>query len=460
MTVTAQGLLVAGGDHALVSVDTTTGTTRWSVDIRTGTHPEQCPWMAVAAEVDRLYCGNYFGLMEERDLTTGQRTGVRFDPQLGSVGDLAVTPDGGELVAFAVQAPVISHWRLDGSGPMTRLVAEGRTAVEGYDPSGRALIVGEPVGVTSATGTVDPTVWDPVADQLIEPIAPASVAVWIRSDLVGVMLPDGRIGVYDLDQRALAMNSQQDSEGVTGAFVSADRTRVYVAYDRSQGGTRRSEVRTFDIDDGTRLEPTFEIEGLVSSLSTTADGSRIAVTVDQDATSVYDARTAERVGGPLEGIGLTVISPDDALFLGGDAGAIVQYDLDTLRPTGTFPGARGMIESLQFSEDGRVLAATSRDLTVSLYDVGSRTRLGDPLPSAAVASTGRTVQGWLRPDGTNVAIDSRLGITVWDVDPAHLADAACEFAGRNLTRTEWNTYLSDLGPYRSTCADLPPPTGD
>jgi hypothetical protein len=24
-------------------------------------------------------------------------------------------------------------------------------------------------------------------------------------------------------------------------------------------------------------------------------------------------------------------------------------------------------------------------------------------------------------------------------------------AGRDLTREEWNTYLSDLGAYRSTC---------
>jgi hypothetical protein len=32
-----------------------------------------------------------------------------------------------------------------------------------------------------------------------------------------------------------------------------------------------------------------------------------------------------------------------------------------------------------------------------------------------------------------------------------LADAACRLAGRNLTETEWDTDLEDLGDYRATC---------
>jgi len=40
---------------------------------------------------------------------------------------------------------------------------------------------------------------------------------------------------------------------------------------------------------------------------------------------------------------------------------------------------------------------------------------------------------------------------VWDLRPSSHADAACRMAGRDLTRDEWMAYLSDLGPYRSTC---------
>jgi hypothetical protein len=52
-----------------------------------------------------------------------------------------------------------------------------------------------------------------------------------------------------------------------------------------------------------------------------------------------------------------------------------------------------------------------------------------------------------------VAINSRLGIALWDVRPEHLAEAASGLAGRNLTRAEWATYLDDLGDYRATCPD-------
>jgi hypothetical protein len=43
------------------------------------------------------------------------------------------------------------------------------------------------------------------------------------------------------------------------------------------------------------------------------------------------------------------------------------------------------------------------------------------------------------------------GIAVWHPNPKHLQAAACRLAGRNLSRTEWGTYLVELGRYRSTC---------
>ena len=36
-------------------------------------------------------------------------------------------------------------------------------------------------------------------------------------------------------------------------------------------------------------------------------------------------------------------------------------------------------------------------------------------------------------------------------DPAEWARLACEVAGRNLTESEWATYLQNLGPWRPTC---------
>ena len=126
--VVADGLLVAGGTDALVAFDLRTGARRWTVDLR-GATPDPCPTLAVAPASDRLFCADQFGVIYERYLESGERTGVDRSPQLGRIGDLSV--DGRELVAFGGEAGAVSRWRLDGSGPVTDLVAAGHLAADG-----------------------------------------------------------------------------------------------------------------------------------------------------------------------------------------------------------------------------------------------------------------------------------------------------------------------------------------
>jgi hypothetical protein len=170
-------------------------------------------------------------------------------------------------------------------------------------------------------------------------------------------------------------------------------------------------------------------------------------------TTVHDGRTGDRIGDRLVGPAVTSVSLDGAL-VGAEGGDITRYDLETLEPVATLPGARGDVSSLQFSSDGRVLLATSSDQTASLYDVATGTRLGDPLPTGAPS----IVPGWVRPDGGAVALTTRDGVAIWDIEPAHLAEAACRLAGRNLTETEWETYLADLGDHRATCPEHQDPS--
>jgi DNA-binding beta-propeller fold protein YncE len=135
------------------------------------------------------------------------------------------------------------------------------------------------------------------------------------------------------------------------------------------------------------------------------------------------------------------------VLVGGDgSGAITQYDLDTLEPIGTFPGTQSLVTQLRFSADGEILIANALNQTVSIYDVASRSRLGDPIANDVPFLTGS-----IRPDGNAVVTNSPHGVAIWDIDPEHLADAACTVAGRNLTATEWDTYIGDAGDHRATC---------
>lgn len=112
----------------------------------------------------------------------------------------------------------------------------------------------------------------------------------------------------------------------------------------------------------------------------------------------------------------------------------------------TFAGARGLVSSLQFSVDGSTLVVTSPDQAVQVYDVGTRLRLGDAIPSQSPRT-----EGWLRPDGRAVAVNEHARVAAWQLDAHHLVSAACVLAGQNLARTEWDTYVGPGTAYRRTC---------
>ena len=102
--------------------------------------------------------------------------------------------------------------------------------------------------------------------------------------------------------------------------------------------------------------------------------------------------------------------------------------------------------SISFSPDGSVLATATSEGTATLWDVGSRNRIGPPLtgpssPGVAVfAPTGHTLTTAF-DDGT---------VLLWDMDPDAWLKRACAVAGRPLTPQEWQEFLPGR-PYRPSC---------
>jgi WD40 repeat protein len=368
---------------------------------------------------------------------------VLLDPQSGSVGRLAVSSDGRELVAFGAEAPIVSRWRLDGSGPVTRLVAPGHVVYDGYDASGSSLLVAaRPRGSTVSDDFRDFALWDPLSDRATTEWSDVEGLGWAgRDTLTGFSRDRARPEYYD---------------AATGAVLGGDRVPPDAERAWPSGGGRRlyigfssGDVWTVDVPTRRRIGATIRAGSPPLSVSATGDGSRVVVTAFRGAapvTTVHDGSSGRELDRGLDGVTLTSVSAD-GILVGATGGRITRYDLADLSPMATFPVARGEVNSLQFSRNGTILLATSNDQTVSLYDVASGTRLGDPIPTAAPF----IVPGFLHPDGRSVAVTTREGVALWDVDPVHLLQAACRTAGRNLSRGEWTTYLRHLGTYRSTC---------
>ena len=227
-------VVLAAGDEAVVGVDRATGALLWSVPRTAGSNA--CAALAVADSSGRFYCRNVFGTtparpddpggvgrLEERDLATGVSTGVVFDPQLGTVGDVAVTADERELVAFSHNAPVISRWRLDGT--VTARVADGRVGV-GYDPTGPLLLVShraDPALFQEGPGRLDDWyVWDPALDQMVDPLdGVRGPAGWAGPPgEVAAVFTDRTAGFYDLETGTRTIIPLESGTGSGWAVVA------------------------------------------------------------------------------------------------------------------------------------------------------------------------------------------------------------------------------------------------
>lgn len=453
LAVTPSGVVGTGDDH-LVAIDTDTAREAWRVDLRGDSDALPCPTAAVAPAMDRLYCGNFVGEIEERDLVTGQLTGVRRDPQGGRVGDLAVA-HGNELVAFG-EGSGVSRWRLDGTGPVARMVVPNGTTLAGYDPSGRVVdavpvgTYGPPhrlvdVGTGEEAGRFDSEVW---------------WSSWAGDGTIALSTEQGTmLGHVGSDEpvrpesgtvRRSSWIYPDHDPSTAWAGVSRNGRGLLVQFDVSTGAETGRVVR---VPGGS---PWF--------VGNTDAGDKLVVSSYTSVTPLsMDQRQRFRVqvidvdDGPVgrhaPGFVAAVPETDGGMgpvVMADVTGGLQEVDPETMQPRAVLPGSVGQIEYLTYSEDGSRLLATGGNRVAQLFDSETWTRLG-AIPADAQDSVR---EGFLRPDGRALLANGRLGVVEWDLDPETMARAACELAGRNLTRAEWTTYLGDRA-YRSTCEEFP-----
>lgn len=109
-------------------------------------------------------------------------------------------------------------------------------------------------------------------------------------------------------------------------------------------------------------------------------------------------------------------------------------------------GHTGRVASVAFSRDGKILATGGADGDIRLWDVDTHELLGTfQTPQQEIKAIA------FRSDGEALAsVEHDDSITFWSVAPDDWIKEACHLANRNLTQQEWNTYIGSR-PYRKTC---------
>jgi DNA-binding SARP family transcriptional activator/WD40 repeat protein len=446
--------------------------------------PDHCVRVAYSGLLGALLCGGWSGEVVAVDVSTGAPVRA-FDAQQGDVCGLAVSTDGTRLVQLASCANgqmTAIEWRLDGGGPVSRVFpfeeADQHLLHYGFAGDDGALVVDWKIEDFDVTTSAI----DSATGEIIRALPDVLGIVPTRDPDVVVFVGDhGRsIGRYNVATDEPVGSPVELPFFAHGMWATDD---LVVVANWNEQGSETTYLQGFDPATGELVAPRLEAENWnISDIAFADDVMYVETFANEFWLERRDVHTGELVGEPVAG--LTHLTTGGGILVAVTTdGHILQVDPDSLAPLGApFPGVTGPARDVALDRDGRLLMVRGEDNSIRIYDVASRTQLGDPIdldhpgplsrldhPWAAVPFSDCGSEGCrgtffrprtglgaaVRADGGEVAATFGPGIVVWDLNRDRWFDAACQVAGRNLTREEWDRYIGDLAPYRATCPDHP-----
>jgi WD40 repeat protein len=347
----------------------------------------------------------------------------------------------------------LEFWSADGSGPLERVIpappeqlaaleAGGGTILASLAPDGTRLIMSTlhiPVNppATSFDLTQDP----PVATTL----DPMITMGFGEFTLVG--LPSFVWQVLDVDLRPLGAPVPLPFD-FSEVGVSEDGR--YVAIGRL-GGMADIYTGSGELVGTVELGGPAEFAGAQVLPTFTSDGEFLALGTTDGRSGLWATEALERIDRPDVHENSWTFALGPWLFVAGGGDTFQRIDPTTMEPVGGAVGLNGFDSPGYAKVDPTHarLAATGSEV-VKVFDLDAERQLGRDL-----AFRGGAGRAQFSADGAILAVPTTDGITLWNFDTDRWPDIACQMAGRNLTRDEWEEFGPRTIAYRATCPRYP-----
>ncbi|TFV91549.1 hypothetical protein E4P40_05845 [Blastococcus sp. CT_GayMR20] len=422
----------------------------------------------------------------QRDALTGHE---------GDVVEASIDPAGRRLVTMSRDRTVIS-WDMTADGGLgesypglgERWISNRPQLVE---PLGLLVAPTRPGGSRDEAGTgpgpdtvsVAAAFLDPENGKVVDEVVVGDTVPDTAFGSSVAVSPDGSmvavtwgLGTTVLDTRTREVVAELELPA--NAVADQDAQELPPTFVWCAGWTPDGSTLLLCASEGTALEPTrgyleavdtatwefdddqIEYGGAAQSIETSPDGRLLAVTSASAAEIVLlDAETfrvdrklslaADDRGGDLS------FSRDGRLLAsGGSFGLLYVFDTATWDAEWG-PAAvhdTGVLQ-VEWLDDGRTVATSGIDGTVSLFDAERGMVRARPLTTSGQAGQG---YAHLVPDATDelVVLSGERPGWRYPLDPSVWLDEACGIVGRDLTAAEWERYLPER-ERAPTCTDLP-----